>query len=97
MIQIQTIGTDDKAIRTQITLTKNIKSLVADIASEKGESLSEYLRKAALIRILLDRQEKEDLEKIAKSLIGSVKLSNHPEWSTPSKVYKWVRSLREEK
>lgn len=97
MIQIQTLGVNDKAVRTQITLTNHLKSLVTDMASERGESLSEYLRRAALIKLLLDKQEKEDLEKVAKSLIGSIKLSNHPEWSTPNKVHRWVRSLREEK
>lgn len=97
MIQIQTIGTNDKTVRTQITLTENLKSLITDMANERGESLSEYLRRAALIKILLDKQEAEDLQKMAKSLIGSVKLAKHSEWNTPDKVYKWVRELREEK
>lgn len=97
MIQIQSIGTNDKTVRTQITLTENLKALVTDMANERGESLSEYLRRAALIKILLDKQGADDLEKIAKSLIGSVKLSDHPEWDTHDKVYNWVRKLREEK
>ena len=96
MIQIQTIGTNDKAVRTQITLTENLKSLVTDMANERGESLSEYLRRAALIKILLDKQEKEDLGKIADSLIGSIKMENHPIWKTKAGIYKWSRKIREE-
>lgn len=97
MIQIQSIGTNDKTVRTQITLTQNLKALVTDMANERGESLSEYLRRAALIKLLLDKQEKEDLEKIAMRVIGSIDIKNHPEWSTKNKVYKWSRKIREEK
>lgn len=97
MIQIQSIGKNDKSVRTQITLTENLRALVTEMASERGESLSEYLRRAAIIKILLDKQEKEDLGKVASSLIGSIKSSDHPEWETTEKVHKWVRELREEK
>lgn len=96
MIQIQSIGTNDKAVRTQITLTENLKALVTDMANERGESLSEYLRRAALIKILLDKQEKDDLGKLANSLIGSIKLKNHPNWKTKADIYKWSRKIREE-
>jgi hypothetical protein len=96
MIQIQTIGVNDKAVRTQITLTENLKSLVTDMANERGESLSEYLRRAAIIKILLDKQEKEDLGILANSLIGSIKAENHPNWKTKADIYKWSRKIREE-
>lgn len=97
MIKLQTLTSDDKAVRTQITLTHALKNAVEDVAENRGESLSEYLRKAAIIRLLLERYEKDELKKIALQAVGSVDLKKHPEWNTPDKVYKWVRSIREEK
>lgn len=96
MINIQTLSSDDKAVRTQITLTEKIKGLIEDVATARGESLSEYLRKAALIRLLLEDKEKGDLEKLAERVVGSVNLNSHPEWKTRSKVQKWVRNIRSE-
>lgn len=97
MINIQTLTVDDKSVRTQITLTEQLKILVEGMAQEKGESLSEYLRKAAMIRLMVDEDRKQDLEKIALRAVGSLNLKKHPEWSTKDKVYKWVRKIREEK
>lgn len=97
MIQIQTLGEDDKTVRTQITLTQNIKKIVEEMASDVGESLSEYLRKAALMRILVEQNQAEDRGEFIKSVIGSVKMKGHPNWSTKAKVEKWLRDLREEK
>jgi len=97
MLKIQRLSSDDKSVRTQITLTEQLKILVEGIAREKGESLSEYLRKAAMIRLLVEENEKQDLEKIALRAVGSVDLKKHPEWNTPKKVYDWVRKIREEK
>jgi metal-responsive CopG/Arc/MetJ family transcriptional regulator len=97
MISLQTLSKDDKAVRTQITLTDTLKSHIEDISKQRGESLSEYLRKAAIIRLLLERQEQEDLEKLAKRVVGSISLKDHPEWSSKKKVYNWIRKIREEK
>lgn len=96
MITIQSLGVNDKAVRTQITLTQILKNEVETIASEKGESLSEYLRKAAIIRLLLEKQEKEDLSKLADKVIGSIKAENHPNWKTKADIYAWSRKIREE-
>ncbi|MDP3994710.1 MAG: hypothetical protein Q8P91_02685 [bacterium] len=97
MIPIQTLTKNDKSVRTQITLTQTLKYWVEKMANERGESLSEYLRKAAMIRLLLEREEKRDLENLAKRVIGSIDPAAHPEWSTMEKVDKWVRDIREEK
>lgn len=96
MITIQSLGVNDKAVRTQITLTQILKNEVENIASEKGESLSEYLRKAAIIRLLLEKQDKEDLSKLADKVIGSIKSKNHPNWKTKADIYAWGRKIREE-
>ena len=97
MINIQTLTRDDKSVRTQITLTEQLKILVEGIAQEKGESLSEYLRKAAVVRLLVEETEKENLVNLAKKAIGSVNLDNHPEWRSRSGVQKWIRNIREER
>ena len=97
MINIQTLSSDDKSVRTQITLTEQLKILVEGMAQEKGESLSEYLRKAAMLRLLVEEDRKQGLEKIALRAVGSVDLKKHPEWNTREKVYRWVRKIREEK
>ena len=97
MLNIQKLSSDDKSVRTQITLTEQLKILVEGMAQEKGESLSEYLRKAAMLRLLVEEDRKQGLEKIALRAVGSVDLKKHPEWNTREKVYRWVRKIREEK
>lgn len=88
---------NDKSIRTQITLTKKIKSLIEEHARRQNESLSEYLRKAALIRLQLERNEREEREKVADQVIGSIDMTKHPEWSSERKIYEWSRKIREDK
>ena len=97
MINIQTLSGNDKSVRTQITLTEQLKILVEGMAQEKGESLSEYLRKAAMVRLLVEEDKKQDLEKIALRAVRSLDLKKHPEWNTQKKVYRWARKIREEK
>jgi len=97
MINIQTLTADDKSVRTQITLTEQLKILVEGIAQEKGESLSEYLRKAAIVRLLVEETEKENLVNLAKRVMGSLNLDNHPEWKDKNSIQKWIRDIREEK
>jgi hypothetical protein len=61
-----------------------------------GESLSAYLRRAAVLRLLVEEEEKEELKRLAKIAIGSVSLKDHPEWKNKSKLQKWLKELREE-
>lgn len=96
MRQIQRLTEDDESVRTQITLTKKLKKIVEDMASERGESLSEFLRKAAMIRVLVEDQGKENLERITKRVIGSIDLKKHPVWKNKSGIYKWSRKMRKE-
>lgn len=93
---VQQITEDDKTVRTQITLTEKLKKLVEKYAKERGESLSEYLRKAASLRVLLEKEEEKDLDVIASRLIGSLDLRKHPEWQPKQKLQKWVRRIRQE-
>lgn len=96
MTSIQLITEHDKTVRTQITLTSTLKRLIEKQIGLKGESLSEYLRRAAIIRLILDQDEKEDLKTLADKVIGSVKLKDHPEWTSKNKLQKWVKNLRNE-
>ena len=59
MKRIEKLTITDKSIRTQITLTAQIKALIEKEARKRKESLSEYLRKAALLRFLLEEEEKK--------------------------------------
>lgn len=96
MKSIPLLNQNDKSIRTQITLTKKIKDLVEKEAKKKRESLSEYLRKAALLRWLVEREKKENLKEISQRVIGCVDLNKHPQWQTKDKLQKWLRQLRQE-
>lgn len=94
MRRITTLGTDDRAVRTQITLTKKVRALVAEEAKKRNESLSEYLRKAAMLRWLVDQEGAADLQKMADGVIGSVNLERHPEWKSKAAIQKWLQNLR---
>lgn len=83
-------------IRTQISLTPEIKRAIEAKKRLTGESISEYLRKAALIRLMAEEEEDKDLKRLTQALIGSVSLKNHPEWNTKRKVQKWLQKLRTE-
>lgn len=96
MRTISLLSSDDKVVRTQITLTSKLKKLIEDKASLKGQSLSEYIRRALLISYLVDQDEKEERKQLADLVIGSVNLRRHPEWRSVEKIRKWVRNLRRE-
>ncbi|MBL7078321.1 hypothetical protein ISS42_01520 [Candidatus Shapirobacteria bacterium] len=85
----------DNKIRAQIMLTVSLKRLIEAKRRLAGENLSEYLRKAAWLRILSEEEEKKELKQLAKILIGSVSLKNHPEWQNKKKLGSWLKNLRE--
>lgn len=96
MKTVDLLSPSDKTVRTQITLTEELKDLVEEDAAIKGQSLSEYLRRAASLTLLLNSHNKPTGEELAKRLIGSIDLKKHPEWSTRQKINKWVRDQRAE-
>ena len=53
MRNITLLSDDDKVVRTQITLTENLKKLIEERTVLKNESLSGYLRRAALLLLFL--------------------------------------------
>jgi len=96
MLSLNLMNQNDQTIRTQITLTAGLKKLIEDSAKKKRQSLSEYLRRAALLNLLIDRGEEEDLDKLADRVVGSVDLENHSEWKNKKSINKWLKNLRSE-
>ncbi len=84
-------------IRTQISLTPEIKRAIEAKRRLTGESMSAYLRKAAFIRILAEEEEEKDLKLLAKSFVGTGKWEKtHTHWKNKKAVQKWLRKLRTE-
>jgi len=80
------------SLRTQIYLPEDLRKEIDRQRSLSGESLAEYLRKAAKERLKKDRKKKVDLKKLADEVVGSVKKGA---WSGVD-VEKWQREIREE-
>ena len=69
-------------LRTQIYLPADLRREIDKSRRESGESLAEYLRKAAEKRIETEKNRKNDLKKLAMEVIGSLKISQEEaeEW-----------------
>ena len=93
---INLLSDTDRIVRTQITLTSELKKLIEKKAKLKGESLSGYLRRAAMLQLRREAQEKKDLEELANKVIGSIDLEKHSYWKDKKSVNKWLRNLRSE-
>lgn len=83
--------------RTQISLSPLLRQMVESKRQIKGESLSEYIRKAVVLRILAEEKDKKDRKEAAKIFVGSIKPQTHPEWRAKKDVIFWQRKLRAEK
>lgn len=82
-------------IRTQISLTSEIKKAIEAKKRLTGESMSAYLRKAAMIRILAEEEEKKQLKMLAKNFVGAGQWKKeHLHWKSKSTTYRWLRKLR---
>lgn len=84
-------------LRTQISLTPEIKKAIEAKRRLTGESLSAYLRQAAAIRLMIEIEEKEELKRLARVVIGSVNLKSHPEWQTKKRLTAWLNELRRDR
>jgi len=79
--------------RTQISLPNDLKALIDAYAAKYGESVSEYLRKAALVRMVIDDADKKDLERIANAVVGTIP-KNKSGWKNVKDLAKWQSNLR---
>jgi len=79
--------------RTQISLSPELKQLIAARGVVAAESLSEYLRKAALVRMALEDMETDELKLVAKAVIGRVAKSKGG-WGRVKNISGWQREVR---
>ena len=81
--------------RTQISLSPALKKLVETRSIISNESLSEYLRRAAVLRMAIEDVERNDLKLIAQTVIGSVPKSKSG-WKNVKNIGEWQRKLRKD-
>lgn len=72
MKQVTWLSPDDQTVRTQVTLTKKLKTFTEANADNKGQPLSESLRHAAIKQLVLDQEKDPDLKQLAAEVVGSV-------------------------
>lgn len=81
------------SVRTQIYLPNDLRREIDK--NRNGESLSEYLRKAAEARINQQKKKKADLKKLADRVIGSIK-PGEGGWGSIKNTYTYIRKMRQE-
>lgn len=81
-----------QAQRTQIYLPAELRQAIDRDRRADGESLAEYLRKAAEQRLKNRKKQKADLKKLADEVIGSLKAHR-----TKKEVLKWEREIRQDR
>lgn len=80
--------------RTQISLSPQLKAIIESEGTLLKESLSEYLRKAAILRLLLQEIEKDKLTLVAESVIGKTP-KNKGGWKNIKNIVNWQRKQRQ--
>lgn len=85
-----------RLMRTQVMLTPELIGKIDDARLRKCESRSAYLRKAALLRLTQEGKRREDLIKLANTIIGSISLKDHPVWKDAESVEQWKKDMRSE-
>lgn len=80
-------------MRTQIIIPQNLRKDIESARRATGESLAEYLRKAAQERLEKEKKKMTNLEKLAKEVVGAVKKSS---WEGID-VSEWQRQMREDR
>jgi len=74
-------------MRAHVVLPEELIKEVDRIAGQRGRS--KFIEEAIRHKVLLARQQ----EAMRKAR-GTIKLADHPEWSTPEKISEWVRNQR---
>lgn len=78
--------------RTQIYLPTELRREIDKQRTLSGESLAEYLRKAAKDRLRRERKRKVDLEKLAREVVGAAKGTR-----SKKEVEMWIKELRRDR
>lgn len=77
-------------LRTQIYLPEDLKKQIDAVRRKSGESLSDYLRKAAAEQLKKDKKRKADLKKLADDFIGC-------STKTDAEIQEWLDWIKEER
>lgn len=81
-------------VRTQISLSSGLKKLIEAKEAVTGEGLSAYLRKAALIRMMLEETERDDLKRVADAVVGAI-TPQRSGWKNEQDIAAWQRNERQ--
>ncbi len=81
-------------LRTQISLSPDLKRLIEASGAKLKESLSGYLRRAAILRMMLEDIEKTDLKMVAGTVVGNV-TKPRSGWRQTKNVSVWQRQERQ--
>lgn len=81
-------------LRTQIYLPSDLRQEIDRQRRQTGESLAEYIRKAAEEKVKKDKAKKAELKKLAE-LLGSVS-KEESGWKGIN-VIKWQREIRKDR
>ena len=84
-------------LRTQILIPADLREKIDKHRMQKNESLSEYLRRAAKLRLQKTRDRNTDLETISNKVIGKLDLKKYPQWRDYNKIIIWQKSLRKDR
>lgn len=84
-----------QAVRTQIYLPQDLRREIDTARRWNNESLSDYLRKAARVRLEREKKEKAELKKLAKELGGSIDPKKSG-WAGID-IDKWQREIRKDR
>lgn len=78
-------------LRTQIYLPEDLRHEIDRDRREEGESLAEYLRKAAQERLAKRKRKKADLKKLADMI------KNMMPTRTKKEAEEWIKEIREDR
>jgi len=82
--------------RTQISLSPEMRRIIEKKRMSSGESMSEYIRKAIIIRVKNEQFTEKDRMRAINAFVGAGKGKYHPHWSNKSKIIKWQREMRQD-
>lgn len=82
------------SVRTQISLSPSLKRLIDAKRRLWGESLAEYLRKAAALRMLSEAEEKEEIKRMIKMTKGCIPKGKYPDLDRLSEIVRWQKKER---
>lgn len=90
----QVLEDKNYSIRTQISLSPTLKRLIDVKRKIWGESLAEYLRKAAVMRFAAEEAVEEEIKRVIKLTKGCIPKGKYLGLDRLAKIVKWQRKER---